>query len=45
MQPNDINDLFLLLYVQPNDKLWTKETYWKRLIKEKIGLGHYLFEQ
>jgi len=41
-EPNDWYDLFLLIYVQPGRKVWTKEKRWLRLIKA-AGLEHYLF--
>jgi hypothetical protein len=39
---NDWYDLFLLLYVQPGKKLWTKEKRWIALI-ERSGMEDYLF--
>ena len=41
-EPNDWFDLFLLIYVQPNRKLWTKEKKWLTLIK-RANMSHYLF--
>jgi hypothetical protein len=43
-QPNDAYDLSNLVYVAPNDKYWTKEVRWQRIIKDIAGLGHYLVE-
>lgn len=40
--PNDWYDLFLLIYVQPNRKLWTKEKKWLTLI-DRCGMNAYLF--
>ena len=40
---NDWFDLFLLAYVSPRRKVWTREKYWIRLIKE-VGMEKYLFE-
>lgn len=42
--PNDWNDLFQLIYVQPGEKYWTKEKYWIQLIK-KAGMQKYLYEK
>jgi hypothetical protein len=42
-QPNDWYDLFILLYVQPGMKFWTKEKKWIRFIKE-AGMESYLFD-
>ena len=43
MDENDWYDLFLLAYVNPQRKIWTKERKWKRLIKE-AGFEDYLYE-
>ncbi|MFW6351554.1 MAG: hypothetical protein ACOC2E_04145, partial [Bacteroidota bacterium] len=43
LQPNDWYDLFLLTYVQPGNKIWTKEKRWIRYI-QRAGMGSYLFE-
>ena len=43
-KPNDWFDLFLLLYVNPNRKIWTREGYWKQLIKQ-AGFEEYLYEK
>lgn len=43
MQTNDINDLFLLLYVRPGEKLWTKETKWNKYIADDLKLKEYVF--
>jgi ribosomal small subunit protein bTHX len=42
--PNDWNDLFQMLYVQPKEKYWTKDKYWVELIK-KAGMQKYLYEE
>jgi hypothetical protein len=42
-QANDWYDLFILIYVHPGRKFWTKEKKWIRLIVE-AGYGNYLFE-
>ncbi|MFT4169804.1 MAG: hypothetical protein QM653_11870 [Dysgonomonas sp.] len=44
VEPNDWNDLFVLLYVQPGDKFWTRERKWKNLIKA-AGCEHYLYQE
>ena len=44
MATNDWYDLFQLIYVQPGEKYWTKDTYWIKLIK-KAGMQHYLYEE
>jgi hypothetical protein len=44
IERNDWNDLFVLTYVKPGDKFWTKERKWKDLIKA-AGCGHYLYEE
>lgn len=43
-QPNDAYDLSNLVYVQPDDKYWTKEKRWQRIIHDIAGLGNYLVE-
>jgi hypothetical protein len=43
MQINDVNDLFLLMYVKPNDKFWTKENKWIKYIKA-ASLDEYIYE-
>lgn len=40
---NDWYDFALLAYVQPGDKLWTREGRWTNLIHE-VKLDHYLYE-
>lgn len=40
--PNDWYDLFLLIYVQPGRKVWTKEKRWLTLIK-RCGMDKYLY--
>lgn len=42
-KPNDWFDLFILLYVNPNRKFWTKDERLMRLINE-VGMGNYLYE-
>lgn len=42
--PNDFNDLFLLVYVNPTRKYWTNENKWKNLIR-KAGMQDYLYEK
>jgi hypothetical protein len=42
-QQNDDEDLFNLIYVEPNDKYLTQEKRWKNIIKE-AGMEAYLFE-
>ena len=42
-KPNDWYDLFILLYVQPGMKFWTKEKKWIEFIKA-AGMEHYIFE-
>lgn len=44
MQINDVNDLFQLIYVKPNEKFWTKEVKWIRYIKD-LKLDNYLFDK
>ncbi|GAJ07797.1 unnamed protein product, partial [marine sediment metagenome] len=44
VQPNDWYDLFQLIYVQPGDKIWTRENRWKNLII-KAGMEKYLYEK
>lgn len=39
---NDLNDLFILVYVRRGDKYWTKDQKWIDLIKE-AGFDEYLF--
>ncbi len=43
-QPNDAYDLSNLVYIQPNDKYWTKEKRWQRIIQDIAKLGNYLIE-
>lgn len=43
IQPNDWFDLFQLIYVQPNNKIWTCETRWIKIIK-LAKMDKYLFE-
>lgn len=40
--PNDWYDLFLLIYVQPGRKVWTKEKRWLTLIN-RCGMEKYLY--
>jgi len=42
LKPNDWFDLFLLIYVQPECKIWTKEKRWMRYI-ERADMKKYLF--
>lgn len=42
--PNDWYDLFLLIYVQPDRKVWTRENKWIELIK-KAGMEAYLYSK
>ena len=42
--PNDWYDLFLLIYVNPGKKVWTREKKWKMLIT-KAGMEEYLYEK
>jgi hypothetical protein len=42
MQPNDWFDFSIMAYVQPNDKLWTCDKRWIRMIKE-AKCEEYLF--
>lgn len=42
--PNDWFDLFLLVYVNPSRKIWTREKKWKILI-QKAGMSDYLYEE
>lgn len=44
MEPNDWVDLAILAYIQPEDKFWTREKKWIRLIKE-VGLENYLYQE
>ena len=44
IKPNDWFDLFLLIYVKPHRKIWTKDRNLKRLIEE-VGLEEYLYEK
>ncbi len=39
---NDWYDLFLLIYVQPGKKIWTREKKWLKLIKQS-GMESYLW--
>ncbi len=41
-RPNDFNDIFNMAYVKPNEKYWTNEQKWNRIIKD-VGCEHYLF--
>lgn len=41
---NDWFDLAFLVYVRPNQKIWTKDKRLKALVKES-GLAEYLFEK
>jgi hypothetical protein len=41
---NDWIDLYQLVYVQPGNLYWTKESKWKKIIID-AGVGHYLFEK
>lgn len=41
-QPNDVGDLHNLVYVRPNDKYWTKETRWLKIIRKLDHMEHYL---
>jgi hypothetical protein len=43
MQANDWFDFALLAYVQPGDKIWTREKRWINLIKE-AGCADYLID-
>ena len=42
MTANDWNDLFLLAYVQPGKKVWTKEKRWIKIINQ-AGMSKYLY--
>lgn len=42
IKDNDWNDLAILAYVQPNDKYYTNDKRWVKLIKA-AGMEHYLF--
>lgn len=44
LKRNDWYDMFLLAYVKPGDKVWTRENRWKNIINE-AGMGKYLFEK
>lgn len=44
VQPHDFYDISNLVYVQPNDKYWTKETRWVNIIKNIAKQGHYLMQ-
>lgn len=44
IKPNDWYDLFLLVYVNPKRKIWTRDEKWKKLIK-KAGMEDYLYEK
>ncbi len=44
VQPNDWYDIFQLIYVQPGNKIWTREKRWKNLII-KAGMEKYLYEK
>jgi hypothetical protein len=41
VQPNDLYDLYNLIYVKPGMKYFTREKRWINLIAE-AGVGHYL---
>lgn len=41
---NDWFDLFLLAYVQPGDKVWTRENKWKNII-DNSDMKKYRFDQ
>lgn len=43
MQANDWFDFSIMAYVQPGDKLWTRDKRWLRMIKE-AKCEKYLFE-
>lgn len=43
MKGNDWYDLYILSYVQPNDKYWTLERRWLNLIRT-AGCENYLFQ-
>jgi hypothetical protein len=43
IKPNDVDDLFQLIYVMPGDKFWTRDGPLKRLIREP-GMEEYLYE-
>lgn len=44
LKRNDWYDMFLLAYVKPGDKIWTRENRWKNIINE-AGMGEYLYEK
>lgn len=41
---NDWYDLFNMIYVQPNDKYWTADTYWLNTIKEAKMSKYLLYD-
>ena len=41
VKPNDLYDLYNLIYVRPGMKYFTQEKRWRNLIVE-AGVGHYL---
>jgi hypothetical protein len=43
VQPNDIFDLYQMVYVQPGDLFWTLEGKWIRFIKQ-AGMEKYLYQ-
>ncbi|MDU2896962.1 MAG: hypothetical protein E7B53_19600 [Clostridium sp.] len=43
-EPNDLGDLELLMYINNDNKLFTKENKWKEIIKN-AGLEEYLFSE
>lgn len=43
IKPNDWFDIFQLIYVQPNNKIWTREIRWIEIIKY-AKMDKYLFE-
>ena len=43
MKPNDWYDLFIMVYVSPNRKYWTRDKKWLNLIKS-AAMEKYLFE-
>lgn len=44
LKPNDWYDMFLLAYVKPENKVWTREVKWKNLIIDS-GMEKYLYEK
>ena len=43
MKPNDWYDLFIMVYVSPERKYWTRDCKWLDIIKT-AGMENYLFE-